>query len=190
MIEIAAPFEFRPPPWPVIPVQIKKRHVVRALDRADEEIEAFLRMETNFLRAGQVQQPNSMSSLLQNVFGPPNENLQVLNVHGLRSLEVTKILGQKYDLTPEEMRDGLSQVDLYGTPYEKYCPRVPLCNPRDRYRTMDGSCNNLQSPLWGKTNTQYARIMPPSYSDGICEFRNSVTGVPLPLARVVSNEVL
>lgn len=116
-------------------------------------------------------------------------DLQTLNVHGLRSLEVTKILGQKYDLSPEEMRDGLSQVDLYETPYAKYCPRVPRCNPRDFYRTLDGSCNNLQNPLWGKSNTQYSRVMPPSYSDGICEFRNSVTGVPLPLARVVSNEV-
>lgn len=70
-----APFEYRPPPWPVIPVRIKKRHVVQALDQADEDIEAFFRMETNFLRAGQVQQPNSMSSILQNVVGPPNKGI-------------------------------------------------------------------------------------------------------------------
>lgn len=102
-------------------------------------------MEVNFRRAGQVQQPNSMSAILQNVFGPPNEDLQQLNIHGLRMLQVTKALGRRFDLRPNDIRDGLSQITLHGTAYQKYCPRVPQnCDPQQLYRTIDGHCNNLR----------------------------------------------
>lgn len=34
------------------------------------------------------------------------------------------------------------------------------------YRTMDGSCNNLKNPCWGKTDEPYQRWLPPSYANG------------------------
>lgn len=146
-------------------------------------------MEDKFTAAGQVQRPDTLSSIFQNMFAPPNENLQELNAQGLRILEVTKKLGQHLHLGPLEMRDGLSHTSLYGTRYQKYCPRIPKCQ-KQKYRTFDGSCNNLKHQLWGKSITQFNRILPASYSDGICEFRNSVRGTPLPLPRVITNEVV
>ncbi|HYV15196.1 MAG TPA: peroxidase family protein [Conexibacter sp.] len=50
-------------------------------------------------------------------------------------------------------------------------------------RTLDGSGNNVQRPQWGKANTPYRRIAPPSYADGI--------GKPFagPPARYISNRI-
>lgn len=35
-----------------------------------------------------------------------------------------------------------------------------------KYRTVDGTCNNLQNPLWGSSHTQFRRILKPVYENG------------------------
>jgi len=35
-----------------------------------------------------------------------------------------------------------------------------------RYRSYDGSCNNLQNPTWGSTNATFGRLVRPRYADG------------------------
>lgn len=59
------------------------------------------------------------------------------------------------------------------------------CKP-SRYRTADGSCNNLRYPTWGKSFTCFQRLLPPAYSDGQSAPRVSTTGYPLPNPRVLS----
>jgi len=56
-----------------------------------------------------------------------------------------------------------------------------------KYRTIDGKCNNLQWPDWGKSYACQQRLLPPSYRDGISAPRSlSVNGSPLPLPRYIS----
>ncbi|MFS8100701.1 hypothetical protein LFM09_26580 [Lentzea alba] len=50
-------------------------------------------------------------------------------------------------------------------------------------RTLDGSCNNLAHPEWGKTNTEYLRVAPARYADGVAR----PVGGPSP--RRVSNRL-
>lgn len=40
------------------------------------------------------------------------------------------------------------------------------CNFSAKYRTIDGSCNNIAHPFWGRTNSGLGRVLPPRYSDG------------------------
>jgi len=91
----------------------------------------------------------------------------------------------RFKLTNEEARDGLLKYSLDNTDLEKYCIEEPVCE-QSKYRTIDGSCNNLQRPLWGRSNTAFTRLVPPAYADGLDEPRVSVTGKELPGARVVS----
>lgn len=35
-----------------------------------------------------------------------------------------------------------------------------------KYRTLDGSCNNFNYPMWGAANTRYGRLLPSKYGDG------------------------
>ena len=60
------------------------------------------------------------------------------------------------------------------------------CDPYQKYRTADGTCNNLYNPNWGKAAGCFSRLLPPDYADGLSAPRLSVTGAPLPNPRILS----
>ncbi|XP_054825996.1 eosinophil peroxidase-like [Eublepharis macularius] len=65
----------------------------------------------------------------------------------------------------------------------------------DKYRSIDGTCNNRKNPLWGAANTAYARWLPADYEDGFSVPKGwnklkVYKGFPLPLVRRVSHEIL
>jgi len=53
--------------------------------------------------------------------------------------------------------------------FDKCSPSV-TCDPKAKYRTVNGSCNNLQNPNWGAALTPFYRYMDPVFSDG--NFKN------------------
>ncbi|XP_050457801.1 peroxidase-like isoform X2 [Cataglyphis hispanica] len=75
--------------------------------------------------------------------------------------------------------DNIHQQIKCGDNFPRVCQN-------SRYRSYDGSCNNLQHPTWGLANTRYGRLLRPRYSDGIRAPTKSITGADLPLARSVS----
>ncbi|RLU23752.1 hypothetical protein DMN91_003958 [Ooceraea biroi] len=79
----------------------------------------------------------------------------------------------------QDKTTSIHQQIKCGDTYPQACQRL-------RYRSYDGSCNNLQNPSWGLANTRYGRLLRPRYSDGIRAPTKSVTGQDLPLARAVS----
>lgn len=40
------------------------------------------------------------------------------------------------------------------------------CDSYAKYRTVNGSCNNLQNPTWGASMTPFYRYIDPEFSDG------------------------
>jgi hypothetical protein len=50
--------------------------------------------------------------------------------------------------------------------YFKKCAPFVTCNPNDKYRTYNGSCNNLQNPNWGAALTPFYRLMDAEFNDG------------------------
>jgi hypothetical protein len=40
------------------------------------------------------------------------------------------------------------------------------CDPSERFRRLDGSCNNLARPHFGKVGTPYRRLLRADYDDG------------------------
>lgn len=56
-----------------------------------------------------------------------------------------------------------------------------------RYRSIDGSCNNIVKGERGQSFTVYGRLLYPNYLGGIKEPRRSVTKQTLPSARLVSS---
>lgn len=63
--------------------------------------------------------------------------------------------------------------NLRPTPLGSACATLPICaNGLERYRRIDGACNNIMNPGWGSPLTPYARLLPPSYVDGKGMYRN------------------
>ena len=63
------------------------------------------------------------------------------------------------------------------------------CDPRTPFRTIDGTCNNLQNPTFGAVNTQFNRLIAADYGDSISTPRLATCGKELPNARDVSRFV-
>jgi peroxidase len=65
------------------------------------------------------------------------------------------------------------------------------CYPNRRYRTYDGSCNNLEKTWWGMANKPYKRLLNNKYDDGLCEPRtkSAIPGKNLPGARLLSMNI-
>ena len=89
-----------------------------------------------------------------------------------------------------------SSTSTFEVGIETHCPVENVkCNPRLPIRSADGTCNNLQQPLWGSVHRPYSRLVPPAYEDGIKDPRGAVftdSGylTRLPSPRVVSTNLM
>jgi len=61
--------------------------------------------------------------------------------------------------------------DPFPRPEPGTCPWPRYTCPPNKYRTFDGSCNNLLDPLRGRSFTPFERFVPPSYGDGKLLYR-------------------
>lgn len=60
---------------------------------------------------------------------------------------------------------------------------------KNHYRTLDGTCNNLQNSHWGAAGSTYGRLLSAKYGDGILTAAKSVTGDELPSSRLISTKL-
>ena len=47
------------------------------------------------------------------------------------------------------------------------CNRVVTCDDTEMYRSADGTCNNLDNPLWGSAGIQHLRLLDNAYDNGM-----------------------
>ncbi|KFQ35786.1 Peroxidasin, partial [Merops nubicus] len=69
--------------------------------------------------------------------------------------------------------------------------RTPNCSDicfHKKYRTHDGSCNNLQHPMWGASLTAFQRLLKPAYQNGFN--LPQPRALPLPLPRLVATAMV
>ena len=58
-----------------------------------------------------------------------------------------------------------------------------------RFRTIDGTCNNVDQPFFGAAGTPFRRVQPADYEDKVSAPRVAQSGDQLPNARNVSRFV-
>nr|XP_050854464.1 uncharacterized protein LOC127065731 isoform X1 [Vespula vulgaris] len=120
-------------------------------------------------------------------FNDQTEEARMLAKFSYAVLEGATMFVKKF---PDMSREFPLSRNGQATRLQRQCPRrgTPRCPPASlRYRTSDGSCNNLKNPWWGSAMSTMQRFLPPSYDDGIQSIRRSKDGNPLPSPRVISD---
>ncbi|XP_073463531.1 peroxidasin homolog [Aquarana catesbeiana] len=132
----------------------------------------------------------------------------------IETVRAAEILERTLELIEEHVQQGLPE-DLNSTGYHyrdlvsphyismianiSGCSahrRTPNCSDicfHQRYRTYDGTCNNLRHPMWGASVTAFQRLLKPAYQNGFNHPRGASdeSGVlPLPLPRLVSTTMI
>lgn len=64
------------------------------------------------------------------------------------------------------------------------------CDPKAKYRRIDGKCNNLMNTNWGSSFHRQRRLLPPNYGDGISQLRTAANGAELPNPRLLTKTLL
>jgi len=97
---------------------------------------------------------------------------------GEKGLMITKAvqkLKEVMNLSNEAAGIATQKIPIKGTALEGTCIPDPDCK-LTKYRTIDGSCNNMKNPLMGRSVTQLGRYQAPKYDDGVWSARD--TGMP------------
>lgn len=108
-------------------------------------------------------------------------------------LDLVLLVGACVLLGLSSVRGSLSRdADAFIT-VNRWCQQVPLyvrlnCIRR-RYRTFDGTCNNLCNVTKGAAETGFARFLPAAFQNGLGPRFKSSSGVPLKNARTISRNV-
>ncbi|XP_069139812.1 peroxidase-like protein [Argopecten irradians] len=125
------------------------------------------------------------------MFSGDRGKVSQLNDKAYISVRATKELLSLTKLPLEVLQSDPKVVEKWRQCIDPYCScPVPRCNPKQWYRTADGTCNNLKHPNWGASMRPQLRYLPAAYSDGINMPRIfSITGKHLPSARVISNVI-
>ena len=103
------------------------------------------------------------------------------------------LIKQLYPMDEDDMETILDFAECID-PTKLFNCSVPTVN---KFRSIDGTCNNLLRPLLGAANTQFRRILPAQYEDGISvpvghdqQVNGDPFAAPWPSARTVSEAVV
>jgi len=135
---------------------------------------------------------NTASSFHRKFNTPRNEIVQI-DKDARKLLKVTQKLKDLKNLTDSQTAIGLrSNFNSFTNQrIRKLCPWInsaPVCN-QNNFRTIDGTCNNLKNPNYGRAGTPFQRILLPEYGRGSIDLPRKRQGdnLELPAAREISN---
>uniref|UniRef100_A0A336M809 CSON013346 protein n=1 Tax=Culicoides sonorensis TaxID=179676 RepID=A0A336M809_CULSO len=97
------------------------------------------------------------------------------------------------DLLSEEYLDLLAQ--LSGCAAHRVTPNCTDMCYHKKYRSIDGTCNNMKNPLWGSSLTGFRRLLPPQYENDLSTpigwtKGKLYNGFEKPSARLISSSVI
>jgi len=135
-------------------------------------------------------------SFFHHKFNAPRKEIVNYDKEARKLLKVTKRLKELKNLTDTQAIIGLrSGFNSFTNPrIKERCPwnnPAPICNNGLRYRTIDGTCNNLKNANYGRTGTPFQRILLPDYAKQSVDLPRKRAGDAreLPPARDISNKM-
>lgn len=105
-------------------------------------------------------------------------NVSSFTNEDLLSPDYLELLAQLSDCTAHRITPNCTDICYHGM-----------------YRTIDGSCNNFENPLWGSSLSAFRRLLPPMYENGFnspigWNREKKYNGFKLPSPRFVSTNLI
>ena len=123
-------------------------------------------------------------------FNAPLDDALAVDRRASSFLNATNAIQAQKTLTDQQAGIGLRMFSSdTSDAINDVCPWTPApsCDRGAKYRSFDGTCNNLKEPNYGRAVTPYQRILLPEYAGKLHLPRKSVeNGEELPSARIVS----
>ena len=90
----------------------------------------------------------------------------MLHVNTHRHYDHWRLFLSRNGMTLSEI---LSNKDIQDEFQSEFCPEKRNCDKEKNspYRSVNGSCNNLNHPSWGAAITPQPRYQAPQYGDGM-----------------------
>lgn len=156
-------------------------------DNYDERVKYVKQIERALIAKKLVPNKNSPEMAHHNFFGYNKEAIRLgakgeSSIH--KAIEIAKTYFHKSRPTSVHETMSPTNVDVKIANTTE-CPKQPVCS-LSKYRTPDGTCNNLLYRNWGRAFSPYNRVLNPNYGDGINSPRLSKAKEELPNARRLS----
>ncbi|XP_066994780.2 peroxidase [Anabrus simplex] len=171
-----------PPPPPVIIPDFTPQQLNQAAAVALERIQERVRFVAQLFQNQIVVQLGTPAAWHQEFFQTTNATLEQ-GEEAQKNVEASVSLVNEFQLSPEQGTFALPTFSVLNTVIADSCPSTNQCQ-MTKYRSADGSCNNLANEKWGRAGTALQRVLPPKYGDGV----NSPRSEGLPGARLVSTQ--
>lgn len=154
---------------------ISYNHINKAIEQAKHKLKfrdmTKMRMNLQMANNGK---PIAPIDVIHTSLEPPTDLIAAI---GEINMATTQILADQFDLSNDELLNGLPLIDMSKTNFWPICPLLVRQNIKceiTRFRTQTGHCNNLKHPTWGAAMTPFARYLPPTHPDGIWIPRKSI----------------
>ncbi|GAB6023030.1 hypothetical protein CHUAL_007124 [Chamberlinius hualienensis] len=187
-------------PAPVNPVQItiftgpgetlsfRQEELGVSSGNAEAELQRREQLEQTLVTQGLTVKPNTAEDVHNQIQFADSE-AQRLGKQGLVTSETSRDLTERLNLNPSVVSASLPTVSIATSSIADACPKEPVC-PATKYRSFDGSCNNLENKDWGKASRAFQRMSQSTYLDGVSKPRKAVDNGELPSCRLISTTII
>jgi len=100
--------------------------------------------------------------------------------------DAIRILAEQFRISRSEVQDTLRELNITNTPLQQDSCAASITCTDSKYRSFDGSCNNLENGKWGQSGQPQGRWVDNTYADGIETVRSSKAGGELPSPRYLT----
>lgn len=153
---------------------ISYKHIDKAIEQAKHKLK-FKDFDRKRKKASKsARKPLVPFDIIHSSLEPPEDIIAAI---GEINMATTQIIADQFDLSNDELLNGLPLIDMSKTKFWSMCPLLVKQDIKcevSRFRTQTGHCNNLKHPTWGAAMTPFARYLPPVHPDGIWAPRKSI----------------